>query len=128
MKDLTDVSGVGQRLARTRGSKFANADDPLGPKKPNDLTQMTIADLINRRAFRARKLIRGAVAAALLQECERTIIGDEMFLEKFLGRSIPFREQPPQASTADLSAMTIEAEHRPLNMLMRRTMNFGPNS
>src|ERR1700741_4239369 len=75
MKDLTDVSGVGQRLARTRGGKFANGDDPLGPKEPNDLTQVTIADLINRRAFRARKLIRGAVAAALLQECERTIVG-----------------------------------------------------
>ena len=42
-----------------------------------------------------RQFVRGAVAAGILDKGERTIIGDEMFGEKFVGGAESLREQSP---------------------------------
>src|SRR6266404_3793676 len=79
-------------------------------------------------ALARRKFVRRAIAPAFLNECERTIIYDDVFAEKILRAAKSIREQSPQSFAADLAPVTIEAENRSFRILAFRFIDLRRNA
>ena len=106
----------GNQPAVLRG-KSADANHPFRLENLKNSLQMLIASLEQPVFFGRGQFVRCPVAAGGFAECQRTIIGHEVFPEEDFGRTKPAGEQLPKPPAADLRARTIPAKDRPLGML-----------
>jgi len=71
--------------------KGPNADRPFRLERRYHGPQVLIALREQSRFFRGRQFVRRAIAAAALQECQRTVVQNEMLREKSPARMLAFR-------------------------------------
>jgi len=116
---------TGKNLLGPFKGKVADCDEPFGLKDSDDIGQVFVASREQCGAFWRWQFVGGAVTPAPLHKSERAIVHDYVLLEKILGRTESFGEEPPQPFAADLAALASESGHKPLGMLIGRMTNFG---
>jgi len=75
---------IDNHFARALRSEVANPDEPFRFENAIDCAEMIVARDKQSPFFARRKFVRRAVAAALLDKRERTIIHDDVIAEKIL--------------------------------------------
>ena len=124
MKNAADAQpAAGKELMRLPRGKIADRDEPFRLHALHHLAQMRVAMSPERLPFRRGQFIGGAIAPAFFEKGERTIIDDEMLLEKGGCGAEALREEAPKAFTANLIATTGEAGDGAFRMFVPRAFD-----
>src|SRR4029079_18351530 len=102
--------------------KAADTDPLLGAQQRHHLAQSGVAGGEQSLALFGRQPIGSAVLAALLQECERTVVDDEELLEEALRRPKALLGPAPQARAAHLAPLAGKPVHGAAGMLRLRAL------
>ena len=76
-------------------SKITNTNQPFGLKRGNDLPQVLIARREESRFFRSRQFVRRTIATAAFDECQGTIVHDDVLGEKPVRKPESVCEEAP---------------------------------
>jgi len=95
----------------------AHTDDPSRFESIDHSAQMPITYIEERAAILNPQLVRGDIAAALLQEQQWTVVGNKVLLKECLRFSKALPHKPPESSPAHLAARAIVSPYRPRGML-----------
>ena len=106
----------------------ADAYDHLRSQMLDGTPQGSVADLEQRPSFIRRQLVGGAVATALLEEGQWTVIGDEEAFEEQFGGAKDVSCPTPQPGAADLGAFAGETHDLPFRVLVLGPPNLGINA
>src|SRR5262245_26735692 len=97
MKNSSDLqSRVGETCFGSLLGKIADADEPFGLEYFHDATQVMIAGGNERRSLDGRQLVRRQVPSVLVEECQGTVVRDEVLSEKISRSAEPLREKSPE--------------------------------
>lgn len=81
-------------LGTLRG-EIADTHQPFRLKNADELPQVFVAHCEQGGAFCGQQFVRGTVSSAMLEESQRAIVHDEMFVEKLFRAPESFGEQSP---------------------------------
>lgn len=118
-------------VKRGPGARFGegpDANNHFGLQMFDGSSERTVADIEKRLCFRCRQFVRGTVSAALLEEGQRAIVGDEESFEETLWSAEHVARPSPQPAAADLGTGAGEAHDPPLRVLVFRPPDLGINS
>ena len=119
-----DVDAVERSPGPALGES-ADAYDHLRSQMLDGTPQGAVADLEQRPSFIRRQLVGGAVATALLEEGQRTVVGDEETGEESRWSAEHLARPSPQPGAADLGAGAGEAHDLPFRVLVLGPPDLG---
>ena len=90
--------------------KGTDADDPLGLQGFDDGSQMGVAEVLHGGGFLGGQFVGRAIAAAVLHEDQRAVVGDEVVFKESVGAAEALFEQTPQSPPTDLRLLAGEAD------------------
>ncbi len=128
VQDAGDRDAEAGALADELGAllrEVADADDMRWGERRDDLDERVVAGGEERLTLGRGQLLGDAVGAALLDEGERAVVGDEGPGEEPIGAAEQLFEEPPQALAGDLGATAREALDRALGVLRGRYADGG---
>src|SRR5215472_1852411 len=117
-----------ERDLRALLGEAADAEHAARREHAHRLAQRFVAVLGDRALLVARELVERQVAAGLLEEKQRTVVGDEEAREERLGRAEALPRPAPEPLAADFGAMAIEAGDRTLGMFARGLADLRTNA